>query len=54
MRGSKPSRRGTPVSTVLTLRNRSSVPGSVVQTAAAFAAKYRVASPGLTSFSCNT
>ena len=54
VRGSKPSRKGTPVSTLLTLGMRSPVPGSVVQTAAALAAKYLVASPGRTSFSCNT
>ena len=54
MRGWKPSRRGTPVSSTRLVRSRASVPGSVVQTTAAPRAKKRVARPGRTSFSCKT
>src|ERR1700693_4883474 len=53
-RRAKPSRSGTPVSSVRWPASRFSVPGSVVQITAAPPAKIRVASPGLTSFSCST
>src|SRR5713226_4910278 len=54
VRGSNPSRSGTPVISTRLLRTRFSVPGSVVQIAAAPRANQRVARPGRTSFSCST